>query len=81
MRHYRIMAAAVAAICTLSGCGVQIGRNESMTAPEKTSVVTTTKKQTNDDSKADEQALKSYEETKIVANAIPYVKSMVSLGA
>ena len=74
MRHYRIMAAAVAAICTLSGCGVQIGRNESMTAPEKTSVVTTTKKQTNDDSKADEQALKSYEETKIVANAIPYVK-------
>ena len=50
MRHYRIMAAAVAAICTLSGCGVQIGRNESMTAPEKTSVVTTTKKQTNDDS-------------------------------
>ena len=69
MRHYRIMAAAVAAICTLSGCGVQIGRNESMTAPEKTSVVTTTKKQTNDDSKADEQALKSYEETKIVANA------------
>lgn len=56
MRHYRIMAAAVAAICTLSGCGVQIGRNESMTAPEKTSVVTTTKKQTNDDSKADEQA-------------------------
>ena len=55
------MAAAVAAICTLSGCGVQIGRNESMTAPEKTSVVNTTKKQTNDDSKADEQALKSYE--------------------
>ena len=43
MRHYRIMAAAVAAICTLSGCGVQIGGNESMTAPEKTSVVTTTK--------------------------------------
>lgn len=42
--------------------------------PEKTSVVTTTKEQTNDDSKADEQALKSYEETKIVANAIPYVK-------
>lgn len=34
MRHYRIMAAAVAAICTLSGCGVQIGRNESMTAPK-----------------------------------------------
>lgn len=74
MRHYRIMAAAVAAICTLSGCGVQIGRNESMTAPEKTSVVTTTKKQTKDDSMADEQAVKSYEETKIVANAIPYVK-------
>ena len=48
MSHYRILAAAVAAICTLSGCGVQIGRNESMTAPEKTSVVTTTKKQTND---------------------------------
>lgn len=81
MRHYRIMAAAVAAICTLSGCGVQIGRNESMTAPEKTSVVTTTKKQTNDDSKADEQALKSYEETKIVANAIPYVKFTKSVEA
>lgn len=81
MRHYRIMAAAVAAICTLSGCGVQIGRNESMTAPEKTSVVTTTKKQTNDDSKADEQALKSYEETKIVANAIPYVKFSKSVEA
>lgn len=81
MRHYRIMAAAVAAICTLSGCGVQIGRNESMTAPEKTSVVTTTKKQTNDDSKADEQALKSYEETKIVANAIPYVKYSKSVEA
>ena len=75
------MAAAVAAICTLSGCGVQIGRNESMTAPEKTSVVTTTKKQTNDDSKADEQALKSYEETKIVANAIPYVKYSKSVEA
>lgn len=81
MRHYRIMAAAVAAICTLSACGVQIGRNESMTAPEKTSVVTTTKKQTNDDSKADEQALKSYEETKIVANAIPYVKFSKSVEA
>lgn len=81
MRHYRIMTAAVAAICTLSGCGVQIGRNESMTAPEKTSVVTTTKKQTNDDSKADEQALKSYEETKIVANAIPYVKFSKSVEA
>lgn len=81
MRHYRIMAAAVAAICTLSVCGVQIGRNESMTAPEKTSVVTTTKKQTNDDSKADEQALKSYEETKIVANAIPYVKFSKSVEA
>ncbi|WP_377071862.1 glycosyl hydrolase [Ruminococcus bicirculans (ex Wegman et al. 2014)] len=81
MRHYRIMAATVAAICTLSGCGVQIGRNESMTAPEKTSVVTTTKKQTNDDSKADEQALKSYEETKIVANAIPYVKFSKSVEA
>ena len=81
MRHYRIMAAAVAAICTLSGCGVQIGRNESMTAPEKTSVVTTTKKQTNDDSKADEQALKSYEETKIVENAIPYVKFSKSVEA
>lgn len=81
MRHYRIMAATVAAICTLSGCGVQIGRNESMTAPEKTSVVTTTKKQTNDDSKADEQALKSYEETKIVANAIPYVKFTKSVEA
>lgn len=81
MRHYRIMAAAVAAICTLSGCGVQIGRNESMTAPEKTSVVTTTKKQTNDDSKADKQALKSYEETKIVANAIPYVKFSKSVEA
>lgn len=81
MRHYRIMAAAVAAICTLSGCGVQIGRNESMTAPEKTSVVTTTKKQTNDDSKADEQALKSYEETKIVTNAIPYVKFSKSVEA
>lgn len=81
MRHYRIMAAAVAAICTLSGCGVQIGRNESMTAPKKTSVVTTTKKQTNDDSKADEQALKSYEETKIVANAIPYVKFTKSVEA
>lgn len=81
MRHYRIMAAAVAAICTLSGCGVQIGRNESMTAPEKTSVVTTTKKQTNDDSKADEQALKNYEETKIVANAIPYVKFSKSVEA
>ena len=81
MRHYRIMAAAVAAICTLSGSGVQIGRNESMTAPEKTSVVTTTKKQTNDDSKADEQALKSYEETKIVANAIPYVKFSKSVEA
>lgn len=81
MRHYRIMAAAVAAICTLSGCGVQIGRNESMTAPEKTSVVTTTKEQTNDDSKADEQALKSYEETKIVANAIPYVKFSKSVEA
>ena len=81
MRHYRIMAAAVAAICTLSGCGVQIGRNESMTAPEKTSVVTTTKKQTNDDSKAAEQALKSYEETKIVANAIPYVKFSKSVEA
>ena len=75
------MAAAVAAICTLSGCGVQIGRNESMTAPEKTSVVTTTKEQTNDDSKADEQALKSYEETKIVANAIPYVKFSKSVEA
>ncbi len=58
--------------CQAAEC--RIGRNESMTAPEKTSVVTTTKKQTNDDSKADEQALKSYEETKIVANAIPYVK-------
>ena len=81
MRHYRIMAAAVAAICTLSGCGVQIGRNESMTAPEKTSVVTTTKKQTKDDSKADEQAVKSYEETKIVANAIPYVKFSKSVEA
>lgn len=81
MRHYRIMAAAVAAICTLSGCGVQIGRNESMTAPEKTSVVTTTKEQTNDDSKADEQALKSYGETKIVANAIPYVKFSKSVEA
>lgn len=81
MRHYRIMAAAVAAICTLSGCGVQIGRNESMTAPEKTSVVTTTKEQTNDDSKADEQALKSYEETKIVAKAIPYVKFSKSVEA
>lgn len=81
MRHYRIMAATVAAICTLSGCGVQIGRNESMTAPEKTSVVTTTRKQTNDDSKADEQALKSYEETKIVANAIPYVKFSKSVEA
>lgn len=81
MRHYRIMAAAVAAICTLSGCGVQIGRNESMTAPEKTSVVTTTKEQTNDDSKADEQTLKSYEETKIVANAIPYVKFSKSVEA
>lgn len=75
------MAAAVAAICTLSGCGVQIGRNESMTAPEKTSVVTTTKKQTKDDSKADEQAVKSYEETKIVANAIPYVKFSKSVEA
>lgn len=75
------MAAAVAAICTLSGCGVQIGRNESMTAPEKTSVVTTTKKQTKDDSKADEQAVKSYEETKIVANAIPYVKLSKSVEA
>lgn len=81
MRHYRIMAAAVAAICTLSGCGVQIGRNESMTAPEKTSVVTTTKKQTKDDSKADEQDVKSYEETKIVANAIPYVKFSKSVEA
>ena len=81
MRHYRIMAAAVAAICTLSGCGVQIGRNESMTAPEKTSVVTTTKKQTKDDSNADEQAVKSYEETKIVANAIPYVKFSKSVEA
>lgn len=81
MRHYRLMAATVAAICTLSGCGVQIGRNESMTAPEKTSVVTTTKKQTNDDSKADEQALNSYEETKIVANAIPYVKFSKSVEA
>lgn len=81
MRHYRIMAAAVAAICTLSGCGVQIGRNESMTAPEKTSVVTTTKKQTKDDSMADEQAVKSYEETKIVANAIPYVKFSKSVEA
>lgn len=75
------MAAAVAAICTLSGCGVQIGRNESMTAPEKTSVVTTTKKQTKDDSNADEQAVKSYEETKIVANAIPYVKFSKSVEA
>lgn len=81
MRHYLIMAAAVAAICTLSGCGVQIGRNESMTAPEKTSVVTTTKKQTKDDSKADEQDVKSYEETKIVANAIPYVKFSKSVEA
>ena len=81
MRHYRIMAAAVAAICTLSGCGVQIGRNESMTAPEKTSVVTTTKKQTKDDSTSDEQAVKSYEETKIVANAIPYVKFSKSVEA
>lgn len=81
MRHYRIMAAAVAAICTLSGCGVQIGKNESMTAPEKTSVVTTTKKQTKDDSMADEQAVKSYEETKIVANAIPYVKFSKSVEA
>ena len=81
MRHYRIMAAAVAAICTLSGCGVQIGRNESMTAPEKTSVVTTTKKQTKDDSTSDEQAVKSYEETKIVANAIPYVKLSKSVEA
>lgn len=75
------MAAAVAAICTLSGCGVQIGRNESMTAPEKTSVVTTTKKQTKDDSTSDEQAVKSYEETKIVANAIPYVKFSKSVEA
>lgn len=49
--------------------------------PRKTSVVTTTKKQTNDDSKADEQALKSYEETKIVANAIPYVKFSKSVEA
>ena len=81
MRHYRIMAAAVAAICTLSGCGVQIGKNESMTAPEKTSVVTTTKKQTKDDSMTDEQAVKSYEETKIVANAIPYVKFSKSVEA
>ena len=81
MRHYRIMAAAVAAICTLSGCGVQIGRNESMTAPEKTSVVTTTKKQTKDDSTSDEQAVKSYGETKIVANAIPYVKFSKSVEA
>lgn len=49
--------------------------------PRKTSVVTTTKEQTNDDSKADEQALKSYEETKIVANAIPYVKFSKSVEA
>lgn len=49
--------------------------------PRKTSVVTTTKKQTNDDSKADEQALKNYEETKIVANAIPYVKFSKSVEA
>lgn len=83
MRHYRIMAAAVAAICTLSGCGVQIGKNESMTAPEKTSVVTTTKKQANkdSDSKADEQQVKNYEETKVVANAIPYVKYSKSYNA
>ena len=83
MRHYRIMAAAVAAICTLSGCGVQIGKNESMTAPEKTSVVTTTKKQANkdSDSKTDEQQVKSYEETKVVANAIPYVKYSKSYNA
>lgn len=83
MRHYRIMAAAVAAICTLSGCGVQIGKNESMTAPEKTSVVTTTKKQANkdSDSKTDEQQVKSYEETKVVANTIPYVKYSKSYNA
>lgn len=83
MRHYRIMAAAVAAICTLSGCGVQIGKNESMTAPEKTSVVTTTKKQANkdSDSKTDEQQAKSYEETKVVANTIPYVKYSKSYNA
>lgn len=83
MRHYRIMAAAVAAICTLSGCGVQIGKNESMTAPEKTSVVTTTKKQANkdSDSKTDEQQVKNYEETKVVANAIPYVKYSKSYNA
>lgn len=83
MRHYRIMAAAVAAICTLSGCGVQIGKNESMTAPEKTSVVTTTKKQANkdSDSKTDEQQVKNYEETKVVANTIPYVKYSKSYNA
>lgn len=83
MRHYRIMAAAVAAICTLSGCGVQIGKNESMTAPEKTSVVTTTKKQANkdSDSKTDEQQVKSYEEIKVVANTIPYVKYSKSYNA
>lgn len=84
MRYDRILAASVAAaICALSGCGVQIGKNESMTAPEKTSVVTTTKKQANkdSDSKADEQQVKNYEETKVVANAIPYVKYSKSYNA
>lgn len=84
MRYDRILAASVAAaICALSGCGVQIGKNESMTAPEKTSVVTTTKKQANkdSDSKTDEQQVKNYEETKIVANAIPYVKYSKSYNA
>ncbi len=84
MRYDRILAASVAAaICALSGCGVQIGKNESMTAPEKTSVVTTTKKQANkdSDSKTDEQQVKNYEETKVVANAIPYVKYSKSYNA
>ena len=84
MRYDRILAASVAAaICALSGCGVQIGKNESMTAPEKTSVVTTTKKQANkdSDSKVDEQQVKNYEETKVVANAIPYVKYSKSYNA
>lgn len=70
------IAAAVAAlmICTATGCGTQIGKNESMTAPEKTSVVTTTKAPQKEQDDTESEPAKSYEETKVVANAVPYVK-------
>lgn len=74
MRFNRIAAAATAVfVCAASGCGAQIGKNESMTPPEKTTVITTTKAIA-DDSKAETPEVKGYEEIKVVANAIPYVK-------